>query len=131
MTKEELLKPRYKVIADYPGSSFEIENVLETDEKSVYTLWEHDGKHELTLSNFPAIFRELEWWEEREEKDLPEYVRYKGCEFFRFSAPAINEVLKVESYSEDCLNHCKGCDWITLYEPATKEEYKNYIRTNQ
>ena len=125
MTTEELLRPRWKVIADYPNSPFEVNSVLETDDKGVYTLWEHDGKGYITLSDYPAIFRKLEWWEKRDEKDLPKYVKYKGCEMFRFNSPKMSEVLKVDNYQEDCLNHNKGCDWISLYEPATEQEYLN------
>ena len=114
MTTEELLRPRWKVLADYPRNPFEVGNILETDDKGVYTLWEHDGKDYLTLSDYPSIFKRLDWWEERDEKDLPNYVKYKGCEMFR---------LKVNNYQEDCVNHNIGCDWISLYEPATEEEY--------
>lgn len=54
MTVKQLLQPRYKVIADYPDSPHEIDDILE-----------------LTTNNwricecYPHIFKKLEWWENR------------------------------------------------------------------
>ena len=129
MTTEELLKPRYKVVADFPGCIFKVPELL----KEGLVHWEtinnkqcfkYKGEY-IYPHLYPSIFQKLEWWEERDEKDLPKYVRYKGCEMFRFNSPKMSEVLKVDNYQEDCLNHNKGCDWISLYEPATEQEYLN------
>lgn len=131
MTTEELLKPRWKVIADFPGSLLSIGEILtnlkyhqEPDDYSIRIQTEL-GELGIFPSEFPAVFKELEWWQERDEKDMPKYVRYKGCEMFRLNSPKMGEVLKVDNYQEDYLNHNKGCDWISLYEPATEQEYLN------
>ena len=127
MTTEELLKPRWKVIADFPGryrTGIKVGDVLipkEIDQPETYFV----ADYYVNLSHYPAIFRKLGWWEERDEKDMPKYVRYKGCEMFRLNSPKMGEVLKVDNYQEDYLNHNKGCDWISLYEPATEQEYLN------
>jgi len=68
---EELLKPRYKVIADYPlgrkvgtiltecGTNLIDEPLFNVGVNStVYTA--------ASLDKFPALFKKLEWWEDRE-----------------------------------------------------------------
>lgn len=70
MTTEELLQPRYKVIADYPGNVAYVGEIYEDD---ICIRW-----NEQKFKKYPHLFRKLEWWEERDEKDMPEYVK---CEF--------------------------------------------------
>lgn len=139
MTTEELLRPRWKVIADFPGSKYTMGQIIETnywydrseekgyEEHKMNKSWVVRTEWNISSAQFfdsyPVIFKKLEWWEERNVKDLPNYVRYKGCEMFRLNTPKIGEVLKVNNYQEDCVNHNIGCDWISLYEPATEEEY--------
>jgi len=81
MTPEELMMPRYEVIADYPYNPWLVGEVLSVDEKGelvgqttgypdyAYMITEKDVAH------YPSIFRRLGWWEKREESDMPEYVR--------------------------------------------------------
>ncbi|MDB5200560.1 MAG: hypothetical protein JWO92_2523 [Chitinophagaceae bacterium] len=76
MTTEELLKPGYKVIADYPLSSkyFNVGEVL---------IWSNEGfyyadnckMHKETVEKYPHLFKKLEWHEERKKEDMPEYVK--------------------------------------------------------
>jgi hypothetical protein len=66
MNTEDILKPRYKVIADYPRSPYVIGNIISDDDK------EYTCEY---MSRFPAIFKPLEWWEDREESDMPKYVK--------------------------------------------------------
>ncbi len=66
MTPEELLIPRYKVIADYPGNEIKVGKVFEPN-----TDWP-----ESYLKKYPHLFRKLEWWEERELGDMPGYVKW-------------------------------------------------------
>jgi hypothetical protein len=83
MTKEELLQPRYKVIADWPGSPLRIGCILQDDVESCFIIYP-DGSKDLTSSyvwrnkaNYPHLFKKLEWWEERDEKDFPKYIKSK------------------------------------------------------
>lgn len=65
----ELLKPRYKVIADYPGSPFKVNDVLnERNGEDKFYNWIH------MMESYPHLFRKISWWEDREEKDMPEYL---------------------------------------------------------
>lgn len=73
MTTEELLKPRYKVIADYPFSDFKVGDILNQDKKREW-LWEYNHSEISKPHAYPHIFKELQWWEERKENDMPEYL---------------------------------------------------------
>lgn len=79
MTPTELLRPRYIVIADYPGSFLRVGDIL-IDQQKDYEFWECNrdlSKFDQSPAQYPAIFHPLNWWEHREEKDMPEYVRYR------------------------------------------------------
>jgi hypothetical protein len=74
MTKEQieqLLLPRYKVIADWPNSLYKIGEVLVGADCIVTK----KGIKELT--DFPHLFKRLEWWEQRTEEEMPKYIRIK------------------------------------------------------
>jgi hypothetical protein len=90
MTPEELMKPRYKVIADYPSNEFEVGQVIEFDTKQKWFTGELDWVSKTTktkygysqfsikkIDNFPVVVKKLDWWEEREIEDMPEYVKDK------------------------------------------------------
>lgn len=78
---QELLKPRYKVIADYPEierHNIRIGDVITISESAMYADKTQDGTPVVAIDHeiFPAVFRRLEWWEERDVKDMPEYLKY-------------------------------------------------------
>ena len=64
---QELLKPRYKVIADYPGNIWAIGSVLDLNISKQLSSY---------YDKYPHLFRRLEWWEDRDVKDMPEYLKY-------------------------------------------------------
>lgn len=68
MTAEELLKPRFVVIADYPLSTSPIGYILED-------LTELKVK---TYSNYPHLFKRLNWWEYRKIEDMPKKLHCKA-----------------------------------------------------
>ena len=125
---EQLLQPRYKVIDDYPS--------IERDNWCVGDIIEPEGQkfaqpNELVafLSRYPNLFRRLEWWEERQPEDMPEYL----CDAFIPKSSEYHQVYKVDKYdfrsNTIIVNSCQ----LTLYSfiktkiPATKEEYDNFI----
>lgn len=119
MTKEQLLKPRYKVIADYPESIWEVGKILDRD-------WGWNGDDETGfknhISHYPHLFRKLDWWEDREPGDMPEYVKDLKT----------NKIFKVADESQDFrIWHTEGEIEFRFiknsgYEPATEEEYNAY-----
>ena len=76
MTSEELLKPRYKIIAAIPFKEEEdfwrVGEILDRN-------WGWHGDDEdgfkYHISDYPHLFKKLEWWEERKVEEMPEYVK--------------------------------------------------------
>lgn len=61
MTAEELMKPRFEVIADYPSAKFKIGYILNANTPHLIAFY----------SKYPHLFRRLNWWEHRKLEDLP------------------------------------------------------------
>lgn len=130
MTNEQLMQPRYLVIADYPDCFANVGVVLNLKYNSgqsqyEYDHTEHGGTYtssESWFDEYPHLFRRLEWWEFRDEKDMPEYVKTVGGEIvFKFHGfgRLQNEyaVVNKDPYRSFPLN---------ILIPATKNEYQNY-----
>lgn len=110
MTVQELLIPRIRVKAEYPYCQYEKGTILIKDEttEELYSAqfgytqskfivkWEDAGK-------YPHIFRVLEWWEDREISELPEYVKY----------------------TEQSARHLYNIDKVGVYKPAWEMESGN------
>lgn len=79
MNTEELLKDRYKVIADYPNSPYTVGDVYKFKKKLRNSFYEKENGFSQTNlyapEKYPHLFRKLEWWEERTIDEMPEYVR--------------------------------------------------------
>lgn len=61
LSVEQLMQPRYMVIADYPGNVQDIGYVFRSDIGEYY-------------DKFPAVFRRMPWYEGRKVEDMPKYV---------------------------------------------------------
>jgi hypothetical protein len=101
MTTEELMKPRYKAIADYPYSGRKVGDVFHPSDVKA---------HSLFLDRYPHLFSKLEWWEERKTEDMPEYYKIDGT------------IYKWER--EHGLKCCIARGHVL---PATESEYNEYI----
>lgn len=81
---ENLLKPRWKVIANYPNSPYKIGQILNNDWHE-YDLPANELFSIATIyfeaHQYPAIFKKLEWWEERDIEEMPEYVKWTQDKF--------------------------------------------------
>jgi hypothetical protein len=73
LSVEELLKPRYKVIAEMPVLAFRIGEIYNADfipikvnNQQIYT----------RLDIYPHLFKRLEWWEERTVEEMPKYIKF-------------------------------------------------------
>lgn len=78
MTAQELLKPRFEVIADYPDSEFKVGEIEDRDwMKYVNGEDETDGIL-WKISDFPHLFRKLNWWEHRKVEDMPKKLICKA-----------------------------------------------------
>jgi hypothetical protein len=141
LSKEELLKPRYKVVAGYPDSKFQVGQIIQFELLKtgdwVYQWAGHDGIYEigiLEFAEYPHLFKKLEWWEDRKIEDLPEYVRFGEFD----KEHAIYKVKYFTGKEVELYAHYMPCGFaenMNLYLvslkfpnnfPATHEEYEQY-----
>jgi hypothetical protein len=131
MTTEELLKPRYKVIADWPGVAGKVivGDVLVLDDMDNANVFWCGGEafQEDKLLDYPYLFKKLEWWEGRTIDDLAgvlfvKVMIYRGYWRVGDVVPARLKLddLKPIGYL------LKYSHFQPVYEllPATKEEYE-------
>ncbi len=89
MKAEELLIPRYKVIATWPECEFSRNEILiefqEENNKEKSFAGETFNFHDHP-AHWPHLFQELKWWEERKIQDLPPFVKI------------LDEVFKVDKW---------------------------------
>lgn len=118
MEIQKLLKPRYKVIASYPSSKYEVGSTIENIGEN-YCMF---------LNEYPHLFRKLEWWEERRPEDMPEYVKllskpYNGSYWEVGAIVKVIEWKYLDNFLFDKIWIVEGKRHVF---PATKEEYETF-----
>lgn len=116
---EQLLQPRFKIIASWPRSGFPVGlvftgNVLTDLQKSV-----------IECEQYPHIFQRLEWWEERKIDELPEFVHETGGGIKK--ALYAHDGIFIRLQTEDGGNWAVIRDVMCFFYPATKEEYDRFM----
>lgn len=118
MTVDELNFPRYKVIADYPESMFNVNHIIQINNTEFGNSF---------FAKYPHLFKKLEWWENREPAEMPEFLNIKRY----------NQIIRVTNWRISMrhpycdISEFKGpfaghiSDWL----PATKEEYESQNKT--
>src|SRR6185369_13508036 len=133
MTIEELLKPRYKVIADYTDSMFSVGGIIIEDWQDADLWYCRDYKNEEywfpkndVIENFPHLFKKLEWWEERDFDLSGMFVRFGALD----KQHAYYKLIKPSDYRYGFWE-MGGNYTYPLHEsfPATEQEYDNYIKS--
>lgn len=120
---EELMKPRYKVIADYPQSIWRIG--LNVPDFPIEYL-------EKNFKPYPHLFRELKWWEERTESEMPEYVKLPDWhDETIFCYFKIGDEYKYDKELDRVVHKSGGGTLIHYFLPATESEYLNYINNGK
>lgn len=151
MTKEELLRIRYRVEKNYPNSPFSIGDILmqRTPNSAVFRK-QTDHSTGVVAELYPHIFRKLEWHKERDINDMPEYIKIinKECSLIYGT---IKESMGWGVFPDEGNNYGNEGDFFTLiqitedttgYEigelirmhvknimPATEQEYLTYIES--
>lgn len=89
MTAQELLIPRYKVIADYPGSVYVVGEIISDDTNCIEFLEE--------LDKYPHIFEKLNWWEQRTVEEMPKRLICKAI------PETAHEIIEIEEWDMELL----------------------------
>ncbi len=77
MTAEQLLKPRFEVVENYPNSKYEIGLVLTNTVTDYFTYEKHEKGFVTNIKNiedYPHLFKKLNWWEKRTKEQMPKYL---------------------------------------------------------
>lgn len=124
MTTEELLIKRVKVIANYPGSTYSIGDILyEVDrmlQKFVLKNDDRNFKYIQYPQDYPVIFEPLPWWKDRKVEDMPIHLHCPSRKTFH----------KIDKWeNESFMTGGKIKKQLANYIPATKEEYESYLQT--
>lgn len=127
LSVDQLMQPRYMVIADYPNSVFNIGEVLSIpilDYSKGTVVRSQDDRYGVEISvadKYPHIFRPMAWHEGRKVEEMPEYVKYrdmviKPSEWFIIGSDMRFHI--EEPFFTDSANNCY---------PATEQQYLDYI----
>jgi hypothetical protein len=74
MTAKELLMPRFEIIADFPNNHYgEVGTILDRD-WAKYPDDDETKKPIWMISDFPHLFRRINWWENRTAEQMPKRV---------------------------------------------------------
>jgi len=125
MTKgPNLMTPRVKVIALYPKCGLNIGDILYVAEDGTGWCYMVDiGLYHNSVDNvadFPANFQPLQWWEDRDVKDMPEYLECPSRKtFHKVEKWKINSFIIDGRIKKHYIN----------YIPSTKEDYEAYLQT--
>ena len=130
MTVEQLLQPRFKCIADYPKSIYKVGEIFNCGGMSEDLLYcDKDGPR---MSDYPHLFKRLNWWEEREIEDMPRYIK---CNVRSYRTVfKVSEYIKIGDSSIEITHTDPNIpsSWVA-WEPqvATEQEYLDYINSKK
>lgn len=113
MNAQELLIPRFEVIADFPNSNLEIKSILSFD-GIVYGMNEPQ-KFIRNPEKYPHLFRKLNWWEHRKVEDMPKKLICKAIK----DDTEIMEILEWDMkilFGWTDIENRKGCG-LTSFNP--------------
>lgn len=78
MTPQQLLIPRYEVIAPWPNGGISVGTILI---ESLPNYYRHSTKTGISyrvqnIDQYPHLFQPLQWWEKRNIEEMPEYLSH-------------------------------------------------------
>lgn len=134
MTVQELLKPRKKCKADYPGNPFEVGEILTDMDGNGIFIGEVERsmatKSELDL--FPHLFVDMAWYEEREALDMPKHIKGHDGKVYEVSMYRIEPPKVIARIMDD---FWKTEVWQEVgepfWKPSTETEYNEYLKTKK
>ena len=149
MTNEELMQPRFKVIAIYPQMNFKVGDILTTSKQipqdSIGIFIDHVTEYAwvYTPNDYPHLFKKLEWWEGRKEEDMPKYIKFewngkvdevrkvkewlREKEWDKTKSTPINGFTHQSDFDSELFPRVSLNGWI----PSTEEEWISFETTNK
>jgi len=125
----DLMTPRYEVIAPVPFSKFMVGDILHQHRHKVfgvdYTWFSADRYSQCINANeifdYPHLFRPLAWYEKRDIKDMPEYIKLTTNmgQVFYYHYP------DKDYLDAKFLKFKHGSITLKDFTPATATEYDN------
>ena len=146
-TIEHLLNPRFEVIADYPGSEFQLGSII------MYGIYPENDQGEKVLfvtlpglplqevwpnraiffefEDFSHLFRPLKWWEKRKKDEMPRYLKIDinqegKWEYHQIKYWDMDHLIGVvDDFNPRKLEVCDLELWNPeyTYQPCSEEEY--------
>jgi hypothetical protein len=118
MDLKNLLNERWEVIADYPNSQFKI--------GSIYNYGYPVPPPGIdSFDKYPHLFRKLQWWNKRELKDMPEYVKYADNLFSHVRYRGVAGQIQYAGINKE---NWSPLDFDDVF-PATEQEYNQYTQS--
>ena len=151
MTKEQLLMPRIKVLVDYPQYTDDETRIfikgdiaIQCNVNGALTFIRTGRCGHMSVGvpcvkhpeKYPEVFQSLPWYSQRKVEDMPKYLKVTKV---HGGVDNIGTVFKTEpgayrkfmayGFTTDHEGNCMGFDNIMIeyFEPATEEEYLQYI----
>lgn len=120
MNTEELLKPRRKLIADYPDNEMPVGTILTNYSPMMWgnKVFEFNASFDW-FDKYPHLFQKLEWWQERTKDELPDFIKFPNG--------------KIEPISNYGNHFLKDSMWANQSGamPATEKEFLEQKNTSQ
>lgn len=154
MTNYQLLIPRFKNIQDFWNNPFKTDEIITMNFKptalnntSLIQDWYHSCQYPDSMSgwsvievkkfrDFPKLFQELKWHENRKPGDMPPYIKndkgvYKVYKHFTYILRGIENKVK-DVFSLETKKSDQEYDYLRYDEcvPATEEEYNQHSDRN-
>lgn len=128
MSTEELLWPRIRVKADYPGNSQSVGAIIQLYKETNRLVIEQLHFYR----KYPHLFEELAWWQERNREEMPEYVKYSRGVYkvknWHYS-PGGEILFDILNWKNEKWWSSQGGNYWMRHVgllPATLEEYNQY-----
>ncbi len=125
---KNLLNTRFEVIADFPKSIYKIGEIIDTGYDKMFC-----DENSEKFSDFPHLFRKLNWWEKRKASEMPEYLKHNAnlenpnWTYVKIVKWDMNNLIGFVDIEKRQV--CDLTAWSPKYSylPATKEEYENSL----
>lgn len=115
MTKEELTRIRYIVLMDFPGNTRSVGSIKTIPD--TFALNNKAREHWISIhEKYPKIYRRLDWWEQRQQSDMPKFVHYPDGMVYKLQG--VFAYFHNEKGNRIDISYC---------QPASEEEYNSHV----